>query len=84
MLFVLVSLVFSAVNIVSAVEKRAYKGTTLNLLFIEGNEIDVIKTYEVRQIIDRYIMQVAKQDKWFKENLPEKDWFLDAAPSEIS
>jgi len=83
-LFVLVSLVFSAVSIVSAVEKRAYEGTTLNLLFKEGYEIDVIKTYEVRQIIDQYIMQVAKQDKWLKENLPEIDWFLDAAPSEIS
>lgn len=80
----LVSLVFSAVSIVSAVEKRSYEGTTLNLLFKEGYEIDVIKTYEVRQIIDQYIMQVAKQDKWLKENLPEIDWFLDAAPSEIS
>lgn len=45
-LFVLVSLVFSAVSIVSAVEKRAYEGTTLNLLLKEGYEIDVIKTYK--------------------------------------
>jgi sorbitol/mannitol transport system substrate-binding protein len=45
LLLVAVTLI-SMIGTVSAVDKRAYEGTSLNLLLKEGYEIDVIKSYE--------------------------------------